>query len=272
MEAFEKEFPRLLAHMLAHEAPMDNSPQLKCPCGNSESEFGDLYRCQDCFIDGLHCTKCIINSHADHPLHWIERWTGDHFEKELLSSIGFVLYLGHDGIKCLHTPKDEEPLPFTVVHNNGIHNLGIAWCFCAGCGNHVDQLMLAGLFPATVIDPRTAFTFSVLREFTVHKLQSKKAAYDYFTSLRRLTNGAFTYDTPVCAFLAFLLDMYKLFMFYFEGLLQRVPSCCSDMAASCAPKTSRRSLQFTRRDAACPQRLSGNHLLRMLAGRIQQSC
>lgn len=201
MEAFEKEFPRLLAHMLAREAPMDDSSQLKCPCGDADS--GALYRCQECFIDRLCCAKCITRSHQDHPLHWIEHWTGDHFEKQMLSDIGFIIYLGHNGNKCHHTPRGEVPLPFTIVHHNGIHNSRIGWCFCAGGGNHVDQLMLAGLFPATVIDPRTAFSFSMLREYTVHKLQSKKAAYDYFTSLRRLTNGAFTYDTPVrgCSFL-----------------------------------------------------------------------
>lgn len=200
MQGFEKEIPRLLAHMLAREAPMDDSPHLQCPCGESDSK--DLYRCQDCFIDRLHCGRCITRIHADHPLHWIEHWADDHFEKQSLSSIGFILFLGHDGIKCHHTPKDEEPLPFTIVHHNGIHTSRIGWCFCAGGGDHVDQLMLSGLFPATVTDPRTAFSFTMLREYTVHKLQSKKAAYDYFTSLRRLTDGVFTYNTPVCPFFA----------------------------------------------------------------------
>lgn len=195
MAAFTKEIPRLLAHMLTCEAPQECHP--KCKCGHPPND--NLYRCQDCFCDVLHCSRCIVESHRNHPLHWIDRWTGNYFEKQSLSSIGFTLYLGHDGFKCPHTPStaNHKPLSFTIVHGNGIHDTEIGWCFCAGAGDHVDQLMLARLFPATTDKPQTAFSFSMLREYTVHKLQSKKAAYDYFTSLRRLTDGVFTYDTPV---------------------------------------------------------------------------
>ncbi|KAJ7304705.1 hypothetical protein DFH08DRAFT_825282 [Mycena albidolilacea] len=50
---------------------------------------------------------------------------------------------------------------------------------------------------ATAKDPGTAFTFSVLKEFSLHNLESKKAAYDYLGALSRLTDNAFTADVPV---------------------------------------------------------------------------
>ncbi len=46
-------------------------------------------------LDVLHCVKCTVQKHIEHPLHWIERWTGNYFEKQSLSRLDFVLYLGH---------------------------------------------------------------------------------------------------------------------------------------------------------------------------------
>lgn len=57
--------------------------------------------------------------------------------------------------------------------------------------------MRARLFPATTQDPRTAFSFAVLKQFHLHNLESKKAAYDYLGALRRLTDNAFTADVSV---------------------------------------------------------------------------
>ena len=57
--------------------------------------------------------------------------------------------------------------------------------------------MRARLFPATTRDTKTAFTFKVLKEFHLHNLESKKAAYDYLGAIRRLTDNAFTADVPV---------------------------------------------------------------------------
>lgn len=57
--------------------------------------------------------------------------------------------------------------------------------------------MDARLFPASARDPRTAYTFNVLKDFHLHNLESKKAAYDYMAALRRLTSNSFTADVPV---------------------------------------------------------------------------
>ena len=60
--------------------------------------------------------------------------------------------------------------------------------------------MHARLFPASTRDPRTAFSFNVLKHFHLHNLESKKAAYDYLGAIRRLTDNAFTADVAVSGF------------------------------------------------------------------------
>ena len=43
----------------------------------------------------------------------------------------------------------------------------------------------------------TAFTFTVLNDFHVHTLASKKSAYDHFIALKKLTDNTFSHETPV---------------------------------------------------------------------------
>jgi hypothetical protein len=46
-------------------------------------------------------------------------------------------------------------------------------------------------------DPKTAFTFNVLKQNHIHHAQSKQSAYDFLAGLQRLSDNAFTYDVPV---------------------------------------------------------------------------
>jgi hypothetical protein len=88
-------------------------------------------------------------------------------------------------------------LLFTVVHTNGVHATRVRICGCSGAADKLSQLMHSQLFPATSQDPKTAFTFSVLKDFHMHNLQSKCGAFDYMLSLRRLTDNVFTTKVPV---------------------------------------------------------------------------
>jgi hypothetical protein len=110
-------------------------------------------------------------------------------------------------------------LLFTVVHTNGIHATRIRVCGCLGAPEKVTQLMQSQLFPATTQDPKTAFTFSVLKNFHMHNLQSKCGAFDYMLSLRRLTDNVFTNKVPVreaepssINILSGVQDPYKAFL------------------------------------------------------------
>ena len=51
--------------------------------------------------------------------------------------------------------------------------------------------MMAGLFPATFHNPKTAFTFRVLEDFHLDNLECKTTPSQFFSRLRRLTNDEF---------------------------------------------------------------------------------
>ncbi|KAF8270241.1 hypothetical protein EI94DRAFT_1463769, partial [Lactarius quietus] len=85
----------------------------------------------------------------------------------------------------------------TVIDRSGIHEIGINWCRCPEAPKHDLQLMMAGLFPATFHNPKTAFTFQVLEEFHLDNLECKTTPSQFFSHLRRLTNDVFLNTVPV---------------------------------------------------------------------------
>jgi hypothetical protein len=82
-------------------------------------------------------------------------------------------------------------LIMTVVDQSGVHKFGISWCCCPGAPKHDMQLMMAGLFPATFHNPKTAFTFWVLEDYHLDNLECKTTPSQFFSCLRRLTNDEF---------------------------------------------------------------------------------
>src|SRR6202012_1397081 len=85
----------------------------------------------------------------------------------------------------------------TVVDRSGIHEIGVSWCRCHEAPEHDMQLMMAGLFPATFRNPKTAFTFRVLEDFHLDNLECKTTPSQFFSRLRRLTNDEFPNTVPV---------------------------------------------------------------------------
>src|SRR5882672_3791023 len=55
---------------------------------------------------------------------------------------------------------------------------------------HHIQLFRHGLFSASVIRPKTAFTFAVLDHFYMDAMECKTARLSFFQKLRRFTNNA----------------------------------------------------------------------------------
>ncbi|KAJ3562360.1 hypothetical protein NP233_g9626 [Leucocoprinus birnbaumii] len=154
-----------------------------------------LYRCLDCFHSEETCSDCILIQHRHLPFHRIQKWTGTHFEKTTLATLGYILHLGHEGSPC--KMNDENPVECVVVHTNGIHTLPIGFCKCKP-KNHsrLVQLVSNRLFPSTVDIPRTMFTFHVLEDFHRHSLSSKSSAYDYYEALKRHNDAAFPRNVP----------------------------------------------------------------------------
>jgi len=104
--------------------------------------------------------------------------------------------LGHHGLPC--QSKHARNFNFTVVDTNGVHQTKIRFCSCEGFPNRTEQLMRAKLFPATMTQPSTAFTFQVLKQFHLLHLEGKLSAYDFIGALRLISDSAFPQRVAVC--------------------------------------------------------------------------
>jgi hypothetical protein len=167
-----------------------------CTCGRGLC----LVQCRECFQYQPTCHQCFISAHINLPFHWAFVWDTmkGHFTKHDYSSLSddCAIHLGrHHGATACEATR--STLLFTVVHTNGVHATRVRFCGCLGAPERIEQLMRSELFPATSQDPKTAFTFSVLKNFHMHNLQSKCGAFDFVMSLRRLTDNVFTDSVPV---------------------------------------------------------------------------
>ena len=97
-------------------------------------------------------------------------------------------------------PRISDPQGYpllTVVDTSGVHGIGVRWCNCPDAMPRDRQLLAMGLYPASVKNPRTAFTFRVLDAFLIANKECKTPAGQYFAMLRRITNNAFPHRVPV---------------------------------------------------------------------------
>jgi hypothetical protein len=168
-----------------------------CRCGDNPA----LFRCaghENCFSGRLQCGTCIVQQHTWLPFHRIERWNGKIFVEHSLKELGHILYLGHYGEKCANLSATTLPRPMVVVHTNGFHSMLVHFCYCSDAPLKPIQLCNEQLFPATMHQPQTAFTFSVLDSCHIHSLSSKKPMNDFHDALVKMTSPAFPQDVPVC--------------------------------------------------------------------------
>ncbi|KAJ7460506.1 hypothetical protein B0H11DRAFT_1923908 [Mycena galericulata] len=191
-----------------------------------------------CLCYEMSCRACFVDAHLRNPFHWAEVWDTlqGFYVRHDISQLNHVIQLGHHGKPC---PSPCGRGMFTVVDNNGIHSTRLSFCGCFELPpNKSKQLMRARLFPATTREPQTAFTFNMLKQFQLHNLESKKAAYDYLGAIRRLTDNSFTADVPN-PYAAFL-RVVRVFNFL---------------------TLKKRTGQFHGIDAVLPHRPSGNLLV-----------
>ncbi|KAJ7116742.1 hypothetical protein C8R46DRAFT_1170407 [Mycena filopes] len=199
LDDFEESFDEL--GMLLFECEADPDVNYLCDCGSGEMRTTKCLKCTDY---AAACPKCFVKSHLCNPFHWAEVWdpsVGCFVRHDISKLDSHVIQLGHNGKPCKNSVGE---CLFTVVDGNGVHSTRLAFCGCHELPpNKKRQLMRAGLFPATAKDPHTAFTVEMLKEFSLHNLESKKAAYDYLGAIRRLTDNSFTADVanPYAAFL-----------------------------------------------------------------------
>ena len=104
----------------------------------------------------------------------------------------------------------------TVVDTSGVHKLRLLWCNRSSGEEKRYQLLPLRLYPASVSQPKTAFTFRVLDDYLLSNRISGTATQSYYERLRRLTNAAFPDQVPVrpgssleCCLADFVQDRYR---------------------------------------------------------------
>ncbi|KAF6764485.1 hypothetical protein DFP72DRAFT_799713 [Ephemerocybe angulata] len=203
MVDFYREFPKLLDYILDSES----DPEIGdlCACGEGISTCC----CRDCTFYRPTCAPCFVKSHlGSNPFHWAEVWNGTHFERHDISEVvpGTVVTVGHTtdrGKQCPYADYS-KPLEFILTCLNGTHRTKVVFCECkASTVKRYDHLMSMEIFPSTLSRPESGFTFTLLRDFHLQTLTSKKSSYDYMEAIRCKTNNAFPQNVP---------DMYKNFV------------------------------------------------------------
>ncbi|KAJ3528320.1 hypothetical protein NMY22_g9460 [Coprinellus aureogranulatus] len=196
LREFQDAVPELLSMMIEAENPV-RFVDLECSCKCKRKR---TVMCFDCIASRPVCEVCFVADHSHNPFHWASVWDSEagHFTKRELSSLipDYVYNIGHSARSCPSASVDNlaKPINLTVVDTNGIHKTQVRFCVCSGFVNRVDQLMASCLFPATLRQPKTVFTFNVLDQFSLHHLESRAAAQNYVRALYRLTSNSFPDD------------------------------------------------------------------------------
>ncbi|KAJ3764993.1 hypothetical protein FB446DRAFT_834750 [Lentinula raphanica] len=175
---------------------------------------------------------CWVRAHTHQPFHWAHVWSDRHgyFTRQDISTVlpeGYSIPLGHNGSCC---PKASQPLLMTIADINGIHATQVSFCQCVELSRW-RQLVDIDIFPATIAQPQTAFTFSLLRHWTIFNLQSKVTAHHYVAALRRQTDNVFTGNVPdISSQFRFITRIWPLFLaekrsgyFYDRGMKDAFP-------------------------------------------------
>ncbi|RXW12053.1 hypothetical protein EST38_g13799, partial [Candolleomyces aberdarensis] len=159
-------------------------------CSRCQVSGKGCYRCLCCDNLGLVCEACMVVTHQNLPFHRIEVWNKLYFVKVTLKSLGLRIQLGHpSGDRCLR-PTAAWGDDFVIIDCDQIHPVGLDFC---GCGRsskgQVEQLLERRLYPATVVNPKTAATFRVLETFELLQYESKLSTYEYYQTISRLTDN-----------------------------------------------------------------------------------
>ncbi|KAJ3765732.1 hypothetical protein FB446DRAFT_794766 [Lentinula raphanica] len=160
---------------------------MRCCCNKASHEV----QCLKCTQFPPLCCSCWVQAHKHQPLHWAHVWNEErgYFQRHDISTVlgsdSYGIPLGHDGDVC---PRASKPLHMTLVDNEtGVHATKVAFCACSD-SNKWQQLMDADLFPATVAEPQTAFTFGTLQHWQlIHFNQRSPPTTIYACCAAKLT-------------------------------------------------------------------------------------
>ncbi|KAJ7897985.1 hypothetical protein B0H14DRAFT_3080821 [Mycena olivaceomarginata] len=178
---------RYLLELLRHDGCGAASQDL-CPgCKNSTRSLA--YRCRECKGGVLFCRECCVSRHLENPLHIVDAWNGSLFVRTSLKAL-LVQFSHPPGEYCASPEAGRKG--FTVLHNNGIHEVDVDFCGCEHqqrAGVLDTQLLRGDWYPASEERLQTCMTFEALELFHIVTLQAKMTMYDYYRSLERLTRN-----------------------------------------------------------------------------------
>lgn len=230
LDEAKNHIPSILHRLLEKEA----HPNIPGKCQNCLQRPA-LYRCRDCSEPPVLCRQCICQTHSNCPYHWVEEWIQPDptvskccFKKRDLSELGFVFYLGHQGRRCEQVSSGPPDIyTLVVTHTNGIHNVLVEYCQCSSPRRLLpqDQLVLAGLIPASFQKLQSAFTVDVLEDAHEDILVSRKSPYDYMRKLRRRTNNSAAHHVTVCV----ATHVARLMIYISPGSLSGVFTCIQNV-------------------------------------------
>ncbi|KAH9829298.1 uncharacterized protein C8Q71DRAFT_718422 [Rhodofomes roseus] len=185
-------------------------PREKRNCADCRAEWSP-WRCIECVGSPSLCTDCCRRRHAASYLHPIEKWIAQEADE---ANVRF--FSDTDGNDNSDDGEAADPIQqgpieseevamyggtqpckrITVVDITGVHSIRVSPCVCHTAEPEAMQLLSIGLYPASVLAPRTAFTFRVLNDFLLANKISGSAAESYYQRLRRLSNPAFPQAVP----------------------------------------------------------------------------
>ncbi|KAJ7429660.1 hypothetical protein B0H11DRAFT_2265147 [Mycena galericulata] len=168
-------------------------PSLRCALcsaeyGPSSSPECRIFKCRPCG-EFMQCKTCCLSRHERTPLHLLDEWNGEFWERRTLRELGFVYQVGHGGARCLF--PDDKKRTLTVLEHPYIHQIHFRYCNCKK-SDHADpmqQLLRNAWYPATVGDPATCATFTTLETFRLQNVVGNVNAYDFMTAMERQTNA-----------------------------------------------------------------------------------
>ena len=107
---------------------------------------------------------------------------------------------GNDGAHANIPAHLKPPAGFdylTIVDVSGVHFRRINYCACPESKPFHMQLLYSSLFPCTIENPRTAFTFTVVDDFIQDNLECGTSASNYYSKIRRITSNISPHLVPV---------------------------------------------------------------------------
>ncbi|KAM6504124.1 hypothetical protein JOM56_001067 [Amanita muscaria] len=147
--------------------------------------------------------QTLFKAHRLNPLHRIKLWNGQFFESTSLKALGLVIQLNHTIDDPCSNPALAFNNEFVIIDSHGIHSVCLQYCNCHRAVSRLVQLLRLRLFPATVVDPKTAATFCLLEAFQLLSFTSKVSAFEFYQSISRQSDNTGTCSPP---------DRYRAFM------------------------------------------------------------